>query len=91
MKRYIKYILIIMLILPIVVYSTSLLTYPDTIVHTNNYVTRFEDRNKYLIIPAPFKYVNGSISDDNAFISGGLLNKSEYDATLVNNKSYNSI
>ncbi len=77
-----------MLILPIVVYSASLLTYPETVIHANNYITRFEDRNKYLIIPAPFKYVNGSISDDNAFISGGLLNKSEYDATLVNNKSY---
>ncbi len=88
MKRYLKYLLFILLIIPIIVYANNLLTYPETVIHANNYVIRFEDRNKYLLIPAPYKYENRQITIDSSFTNGGLLNKSEYDLTLVNNKSY---
>lgn len=67
--------------------------YNKTVEYANKYIELFKDNQKYIeqngngyIIP--YNYDNGSLSVISSFTRGGLLSKSEFERTLINNESY---
>ena len=90
MKNKIKLLLVLFLLIPIIVLADGQMKqYFDATSDANNYINKYLDRNKYLLLNnVKFKYENRSLSIDPVFTKGGLLNKSEFDLSLKNGKSY---
>ncbi len=92
MKKTFKLIILLIMILPMIVFAESS-NYDNSIGKANNYIKsdKYSDRNKYLIISknAPYSFSNDGISNTNSkFETGGMLNASEYNLSLMNNRSY---
>ena len=87
MKKTFKYVLILILIIPVIVMAAQS-SFRDSITKTNNYITsdRYRDRNKFLILPnAPYMYTDAGVSTNGNYVNGGLLNKLEYDLSINKN------
>lgn len=68
-------------------------TYSKTVEYANKYIEIYKDNQKYIerngngfIIP--YNFDNGKLSVISSFTRGGLLSKSEFERTLINNESY---
>ncbi len=81
-------ILLTILIVPLSVKAATLTTYGEAVTKTNNYITTYNDRKKYLIFDKNYVYEKSGFGDSSAFKNGGLLSKSEFDLTIVSNQSY---
>ena len=90
MKNKFKFLLIIIFMIPIIVLAEGQLKqYFDATSDANNYINKYTDRNKYILLNnVKFKYENRTLSIDPVFTKGGLLNKSEFDLSVANSKSY---
>ena len=90
MKKIIKTFLLLLMIIPCIIFADSMVvTYNEAVNNANNYINRYSDRSKYLLLNnVKYIYENGYLSSDSRFIKGGMLNKSEYDLTVIANKTY---
>ena len=90
MKNKIKLLLLLFLMIPIIVLAESQMKgYFDATSEANNYINKYLDRNKYLLLNnVKFKYEDRTLSVDPVFTKGGFLNKSEFDLSIINGKSY---
>lgn len=68
-------------------------TYSKTVEYANKYIEIYKDNQKYIerngngfIIP--YNFDNGKLLVMSSFTRGGLLSKSEFERTLINNESY---
>ena len=88
-KNTIKFLFsIIVFALPIIINASIVSTYGETVTKTNNYITSFRDRRKYLLFGKNYVYEREGFGDSASFVNGGLLSKSEYDLTVYMNQSY---
>lgn len=93
MKKKIFFAFISMFIL-ISIYKAAINnTYSKTVEYANKYIEIYKDNQKYIerngngfIIP--YNFDNGKLSVISSFTRGGLLSKSEFERTLINNESY---
>ena len=82
-------IILFLTILPIIIKASSLLSsYGETVTKANNYITSYRDRRKYLIFNKNYVYERTGFGDSSSFTNGGLLSKSEFDLSIINNQSY---
>ena len=92
MKKLIKYISVLLLFFIPMVIKGAVVNYEQAVQSANNYISsdRYNDRKKYLILTgdAPYLFQDNSSSSDASFRYGGLVNKSEYDLSILNNKTY---
>ena len=90
MKKILKYLFIIIMILPIFVMAETS-NYDTSIDRANNYIKsdKFKDRDKYLILSGNIPYqFNGVSTTDSRFLYGGMLSEREYNLSLLNNSTY---
>ena len=92
MKRVLQFLFVIIMVLPVFVFATSS-NYDDSIGRINNYIKsdKYRDRDKYLIMSknTPYSFSTAGISNINSrFETGGMLNTSEYNLSLINDKTY---
>ncbi len=82
MKNKLLLIIFLLLIFPVYVLADTY-NYNSSVKQGNNYInaSKYIDRNKYLILNQIPKFVldeNGRLSQNNSFVKGGFLNKTEY-------------
>ena len=98
MKKCIKYLFVILLILPIFIKATT--DYKGAVSRANNYTNEeaFSSKNKYLKYGqgTPYNYskqtvgseTSYTVQTDSSFKNGGLINKEDFELTLKNGSSY---
>ena len=86
MKKIFKYILTILLILPVIISATS---FDNAVKLANDYYKNFDSFSLYFRTEnnLPYEY-DGSNKINSKFTSGGMLSKTEYDITVNGSKSY---
>ena len=87
-KKYFIFLFLLLIIIPVFVYAAVVTTYGEAVTKTNNYITTFRDRRKYLLFGKNYVYEKTGFGDSSAFINGGLLSKSEFDLSVYSNQSY---
>ncbi len=88
MKKNLKFIILLLLIVPMFTHALSFTDYDSSISNVNNYINSFSDRNKYLTFERKYDFKNGQLSDNTLFKTGGLLSQDEYYMSVLNNYSY---
>ena len=92
MKKLVYFILLLIIIIPINIKADIYSRYSDSITKATSYITRndlFKDRSKYLNLTTNKYILDGrQIKSSSVFYHGGMLNKSEYELTEVNDSSY---
>ncbi len=87
-KKYFIFLFLLLIIMPVFVYAAVVTTYGEAVTKTNNYISTFRDRRKYLLFGKNYVYEGTTFGDSSAFINGGLLSKSEFDLSVYSNQSY---
>ncbi len=87
-KILIVVLLLTLMIIPVFVYAAIVTSYGEAVTKTNNYISTFRDRRKYLLFGKNYVYEGTTFGDSSAFINGGLLSKSEFDLSVYSNQSY---
>ena len=77
MKKVLKTLLVVLLCTPFVIYAEQY-TYNGAISRANNYINNYDTRNKYLLFGESYEF-DGTIKPNSTFVSGGLINKVEYE------------
>ena len=87
MKKIAKYVIMIMLMLPMYIKAY---TYEAAINKANNYIFTYNDYNEYIHIAndMPYNYNNSENQILSYFKNGGFISKEEYLITNINNNSY---
>ena len=97
MRRIKMVIVLIILFMPICIKAFSYENYDKSIKNTNNYINKYNDKNKYLIFNKPYVYYSGASlyrmpgETETDFKYGGLLSYDEYNISKGNNSSYLAI
>ena len=79
MKRVVIIFLFAFLFAPLIVFAEEY-DYNGAIERANNYINSFSTRSKYILNDGYFEFdENGAIKPNNAFVNGGLINKTEYE------------
>ena len=92
MKNVTKIFFLFLILIPFFVLAKSDPFNDVTINKVNNYIKsdRYKNRDKYLIFKNPnyYKFNSNTIGFDNRFVTGGLLNKDEFELSIRDNNSY---
>ena len=93
MKNILK-CLVLFFVMPIIISATD--NYNDALLKSNNYINtennqvNFSSRNKYLIygVGTPYSFSEGKNSVNSLYRNGGMINKDEFQLSILNNSSY---
>ena len=91
MKRIRRILLILLIVIPIIIRADEIKkTYSDAVMHTNNYMNRFDTRDRYLINNSNIYGFDssGKVVRNSDFTNAGLLSSYEFNASIIGNKSY---
>ena len=90
MKKLFRLLVLITLFFPFIVFAAVKVDYNDAMYGANNYITDFKNYKWYIDLKTGDKYVyNGTkFSSLDGFITGGLINKSEYDISVDKFRTY---
>ena len=82
---------ILILMLPIFVHAITFGNYDSGVVGANEYINKYQDRNKYLNFDMKYEFRDNNSYKNNDFKYGGLLSVFEYNTSKKGNGSYLAI
>lgn len=88
-----RLLFIVLLLLPVLTKAITYIDYNSSLTDVNNYINRYQDRNKYLNFNMPYENMPYEFRDGNSYINnnfkrGGLLSILEYNTSKKGNNSY---
>ena len=87
MKRYIKIIMIIMMVVMIGIKVEGKTEYRKVPEIANKHIKKYKEYERYIVSEiSKYGYENGQIVNDKDYITGGLLNKEEFEISRSNEK-----
>lgn len=90
MKKLWKLLILIILFFPFAIFASVKVNYSDAMYGANNYITSFKNYKWYIDFKHNGKYLYSGYTFNtlDGFNTGGLINRSEYNISIHNDKTY---